>query len=676
MAKSASGAPQQNLTDLLRSVFRFSRFRAHQEQVCEALVQGNNALLVMPTGAGKSLCYQLPGLARGGTTLVVSPLIALMDDQVNKLVELGLHAAAIHSGKPREHSRQACIDYLSGTLNFLFIAPERLALGRFADFLARKPPSLIAIDEAHCISHWGHDFRPDYRLLQRRLPQLMPTPIVALTATATARVQDDIIEQLGVGSVRRFVFGFRRDNLAIEVTETPPNDRTQLLQQLLAKPEARPAIIYAPTRKDAERQAEALASVGARAYHAGMDTAERERVSRAFLDGRVDVIVATVAFGMGIDKPNVRTVIHSALPSSIEGYYQEIGRAGRDGLPSRAILLHSLADTRTHEWFLERDYPAPEQLSKVFTTLGQVPLSRDGLCVKTGLDPDALDRTLEKLLAHNGAERVGYDDYVRGGLGWRQTYEAQLNHKQAQLLSMRAFTEEQACHMLKLISHFGDQEDSGVACGQCDICAPQHALSLRSEAATPGELEVAKSIIHSLREFNGQAIGKLFRDIGEGYIQRKRFDDVLAALRRQGYVDMHEDDFEKDGKVIRFMRVSLTAAGSAVRGSIADLRLSGPLLARENAKRAPRRASERAPASAEISLDRAGEKLVTRLKEWRRQQAAENQAPAYTVLTDRAILGIASAKPSTLSELLKVHGVGPGVLDKYGRKVLDLIGER
>jgi superfamily II DNA helicase RecQ len=331
---------------------------------------------------------------------------------------------------------------------------------------------------------------------------------------------------------------------------------------------------------------------------------------------------------------------------------------------------------RTHEWFLERDYPAPDQLSKVFTTLGQVPLSRDGLVAKTGLDADAMDRTLEKLLAHNGAERVGYGDYVRGGLGWRRTYEAQLNHKQAQLLAMRAFTEEQACHMLKLISHFGDQEDSGVACGHCDICAPQHALSLRSESATPAELEVAKSIIHSLREFNGQAIGKLFRDIGEGYIQRKRFDDILAALRRQGYVDMHEDDFEKDGKVIRFMRVSLTAAGSSVRGSIADLRLSSPLLARDKTKRTTtRRSSERAPIAAEVSLDRAGEKLVTRLKEWRRQQAAENQAPAYTVLTDRAILGIASAKPSTLSELLKVHGIGPSVLDKYGRKVLDLISE-
>jgi RecQ family ATP-dependent DNA helicase len=673
MAPPAPSTPKRNLRELLTSVFGFPRFRAHQEQVCEALVRGENALLVMPTGAGKSLCYQLPGIARGGTTLVVSPLIALMDDQVNKLCEVGLRAAAIHSGKSREHSRQACIDYLNGQLDFLFIAPERLALTRFADFLARKRPTLIAIDEAHCISHWGHDFRPDYRLLQRRLPQLMPTPIVALTATATARVQDDIIEQLGVANVRRFVFGFRRDNLAIEVAELPPNDRPRLVEQLLSQPNSKPAIIYAPTRKDAERQAEALAALGAKAYHAGMDIAERERVSRAFIDGHVDVIVATVAFGMGIDKPDVRTVIHTALPSSIEGYYQEIGRAGRDGKPSRAILLHSHADLRTHEWFMERDYPPSEQLSRVYQALSSDAASREQLQPKTQLDPETFDRALEKLVTHGGAERVGYGEFARGALSWRRTYEAQMNHKQAQLLAMRAFSEEPTCHMLKLIRHFGDQEDSGELCGQCDICAPSAAQSVRFEQASDQEREVARSVLHSLRESNGQGVGKLFRDIGEGYVQRKRFDEVLAGLRRNGYIELHEDEFEKDGKVIRFMRASLTLDGSKHRGPLPELKLAAT---QGSSSVAPKRAARRStpkPAQVDVVLDRAGKQLVERLKEWRRRQAAENQAPAYTVLTDRAILGIASARPTTLSELLKVHGVGPSVLDKYGRQVLELI---
>lgn len=673
MDKTESASPER-LTELLRSVFRFSRFRAHQQQVCHALVRGENALLVMPTGAGKSLCYQLPGLARGGTTLVVSPLIALMDDQVGKLVSLGLRAAAIHSGKPREHSRQACIDYLQGNLDYLYISPERLALSRFADFLAKKKPSLVAIDEAHCISHWGHDFRPDYRLLQRHLPQLMPAPVVALTATATARVQDDIIAQLGVASVRRFVFGFRRDNLAIEVAETAPNDRPPMLAQLLAKPENRPAIIYAPTRKEAEKQAEALAALGARAYHAGMDASERERVSRAFLDGAVDVIVATVAFGMGIDKPDVRTVIHSALPSSIEGYYQEIGRAGRDGKPSRAILLHSHADLRTHEWFLERDYPAVEHLSKVYKALRPSPIDIETLARETALDADTLPRAVEKLVAQGGAERVGYDEYVRGTPTWRPGYEAQIEHKRAQLLAMRTFTEEQSCHMLKLVAHFGDQEDNGEPCGHCDICAPDGAISLRSEIAGAKDLELAQAVLHTLRNNNGQAVGKLFREIGEGFVPRKRFDDVLAALKRRGYLELHEDDFEKDGKVIRFMRASLTSAGAGFREPLRDLRVSSTLVAKGTAKRATTRVTTRSAAS-DVTLDRTAERLVARLKEWRRAQAAENQAPAYTVLTDRAILGIAAAKPSTLSDLLKVHGIGPSVLDKYGRKVLELIAE-
>jgi RecQ family ATP-dependent DNA helicase len=672
MANPALRPSKKSLVELLTSVFRFPRFRAHQEQVCEALVRGENALLVMPTGAGKSLCYQLPGLARGGTTLVVSPLIALMDDQVNKLTELGLRSAAIHSGKSRELSRQACIDYLNGQLDFLFIAPERLALTRFAEFLARRRPTLIAIDEAHCISHWGHDFRPDYRLLQKRLPQLMPAPIVALTATATARVQDDIIEQLGVGGVHRFVFGFRRNNLAIEVAEVSPNDRAQLVQQLLARRDARPAIIYAPTRKDAERQAEVLSNLGARAYHAGMDLAERERVSRAFLEGGVDVIVATVAFGMGIDKADVRTVIHTALPSSVEGYYQEIGRAGRDGNPSRAILLHSHADLRTHEWFMDRDYPPSEQLARVYQALGSAPAARDSLVAKSQLDAETFDRALDKLLTHGGAEKTGYDDYIRGAPNWRRNYEAQMNHKQAQLVAMRAFAEEQTCHMLKLVRHFGDQEDSGETCLQCDICSPGSAQSLRFERATASEQEVARAVLHALRETNGQATGKLFREIGDGYVQRKRFDDVLGALKRHGYIDLHEDDFEKDGKVIRFMRASLGAKGLAPFGTLPELSLAAPL---SGGRSVTRRTTPKTP-PVDVSLDRSGKQLVERLKEWRRQQAAENKAPAYTVLTDRAIIGIASAKPSTLSELLKVHGVGPSVLDKYGKQVLQLIASQ
>jgi RecQ family ATP-dependent DNA helicase len=672
---TASGPRTRPLGQILRSVFGHTEFRPHQEHVCRALEQGANALLVMPTGAGKSLCYQLPGLARGGATLVISPLIALMDDQVSKLSSLGLRAFAIHSGKTREHCRQACIDYLKGELDFLYIAPERLGLTRFADFLARKRPSLIAIDEAHCISHWGHDFRPDYRLLARRLPQLMPCPVVALTATATARVQDDIIEQLGVTGVSRFVFGFRRTNLAIEVAEVAPARRMDVVTKLLEAPENRPAIVYAPTRKEAEKQAEALSSIRARAYHAGMTNAERDRVARAFLEGNADVIVATVAFGMGIDKPDVRTVIHTALPSSIEGYYQEIGRAGRDGKNSRAVLLHSFADLRTHDWFLERDYPPSDSLDKVFQQLTRAPSDKETLLKHTRLDPDVLDRALDKLLSHGGAERVGYDDFVRGSTTWRRTYEAQLSHKQAQLASMRAFTESQECRMLKLVSHFGDQEDHGQRCGQCDICAPQGALSTTTHPSTEQEREVAGAVLKALREFDGQSTGKLFRDVAESQITRKHFDDVLSALRRAGHIDLEDDEFEKDGKVIRFHRALLTESGKNHGADLSRLQLNTTPSTKGKAKSAASSAKKSSPPAREVNLDAKGERIVARLKEWRRRQAAENNAPAYTVLTDRSILGIAARRPKTLAGLLEVHGIGPSLLDKYGSKVLELLAE-
>src|SRR6185312_7643208 len=365
-----AGAEGRDLPTLLHTAFHLTAFRPYQEAVCKAVTAGKDVLLVMPTGAGKSLCYQLPGLARGGTTLVVSPLIALMEDQVGKLRELGLRAERIHSGRERSASRQACVDYLAGRLDYLFIAPERLSVPGFPEMLAKRTPALIAVDEAHCISQWGHDFRPDYRLLGGRLPLLRPAPVIALTATATPLVQDDIAAQLGLAREERFIHGFRRTNIAVEVVEMLPSDRVETVQRLLADPERRPAIVYAPTRKEADLLGTLLhGEYPAATYHAGLTAHERDRVQTAFLAGRLEVIVATIAFGMGVDKANIRTVIHTGMPGSVEGYYQEIGRVGRAGLPSRAILLYSYNDRRNHEWFHNRDYPEVAELDRIFRTL-------------------------------------------------------------------------------------------------------------------------------------------------------------------------------------------------------------------------------------------------------------------------------------------------------------------
>ena len=329
-----------SLQNILKEVFHFDSFRPYQQRVCESVIRGNDLLLVMPTGSGKSLCYQIPGIARNGTTLVVSPLIALMEDQTAGLRQQGLNAERIHSGRTRLQSRRVCGEYLDGKLDFLFIAPERLSVPGFPEMLARRKPVLIAIDEAHCISQWGHDFRPDYRLLGERLPILRPAPLIAMTATATPRVQKDIIQQLGVDGAEMCIHGFRRTNIAIELVELLPSERPQKVLEILQKKEFRPAIIYAPTRQKTETLADELSSLlSVSPYHAGLSSEIRDKVQTSFLKGELDAIVATIAFGMGIDKPDIRTVIHTALPGSLEGYYQEIGRAGRDGKPSRAILL-------------------------------------------------------------------------------------------------------------------------------------------------------------------------------------------------------------------------------------------------------------------------------------------------------------------------------------------------
>ena len=379
-ASISESLPTGDLNGLLHNAFGFSSFRPNQEAVCRAAIEGRDVLLVMPTGSGKSLCYQLPGIARGGTTLVISPLIALMEDQVGKLKEQGYAVDRIHSGRPRAESRQACVDYLSGKTQFLFIAPERLRVAGFPDMLAKRPLSLIAIDEAHCISQWGHDFRPDYRMLGQYLPRFRPAPVIALTATATPVVQNDIVEQLGLAQPDRFVHGFRRANIAIEVVEIAPSQRAELAGELLREAERRPAIVYTPTRKQAESLAAELAAhFPAAAYHAGIDAERRQQVQEEFQKGRIQVMVATIAFGMGIDKADVRTVIHTALPGSLEAYYQEIGRAGRDGAPSRAILMHSYADRYTHEFFFERDYPDVTVLEAIFAQLRAEPHEKASL---------------------------------------------------------------------------------------------------------------------------------------------------------------------------------------------------------------------------------------------------------------------------------------------------------
>src|SRR4029077_8847613 len=355
------------LSHLLRDRFGFQEFRPAQKQVIDRVMARENALAVMPTGSGKSLCYQLPALALPGVTLVVSPLISLMKDQVDQLNRLGLPATVINSTVPRDQQRSRLEQAISGRIKLLYVAPERFQNDEFRAGLARSHVSLFAVDEAHCISQWGHDFRPDYLRLRQVITDLKSPPVLALTATATPSVRRDIVVQLGIADAAQVVSGLDRPNLYLEVREVATNlDKIRAIVGLARW--APLGIVYAGTRKNVEEIYASLrrAGIEAAAYHAGLALPDRKAVQDRFMNASECVIVATNAFGMGIDRSHVRFVAHADIPDSVEAYYQEIARAGRDGEPARCLLLFNYADKWIPEFFIDSSHPPADVLKFVF----------------------------------------------------------------------------------------------------------------------------------------------------------------------------------------------------------------------------------------------------------------------------------------------------------------------
>lgn len=661
----------QPLGQILAERFGFKAFRPFQEEVCQAVAKGNDALLVMPTGSGKSLCYQLPGLSRGGTTLVISPLIALMEDQTLRLKALGFAAERIHSGRTREESRAVCRDYLDGKLDFLTIAPERLSVPGFPELLARRPPTLVAVDEAHCISHWGHDFRPDYRLLGDRLPMLK-APVLALTATATQRVQEDILAQLQVKGAQRFIRGFRRDNLALEARECPRSDRLDEVRRTLEAPERLPAVVYVPSRQQAEDVALALAAQHAAApYHAGLDAAERSRTQERFLAGKLDIVVATIAFGMGIDKADIRTVVHLALPGSLEGYYQEIGRAGRDGKPARALLFYSWGDRKVHESFLERDYPPTKDLERLLKAVPSKGLLRDEVLRASRLQADVAEAALDKLWIHGGVSIDRDDVVLQGKSGWQARYEAMRAHREAQLEEVLDFAQSSDCRMTRLVRHFGDTRDAR-PCGQCDACKPSDSLRRAFRAPSAQERNAALHVLEELERFDGVSTGTLFRKLYPGdEVDRQWFERLLAALVRAKVLALSDDEFMKDGKAIRFRRASLLPRARKAVDGPEFLVEDAPERVAKGAKRSGKRAR---PERVATSAADAG--LTARLKEWRRGVSRTLGVPAFRVMSDRTMVAIAAAVPPNVQALQRISGVGPKLIERHGAAILKVLGQR
>ncbi|MBC8029475.1 MAG: ATP-dependent DNA helicase RecQ [Pyrinomonadaceae bacterium] len=412
----------------LRQHFGFADFREGQREVVTAILEGKDAVVVMPTGSGKSLCYQLPAMMLGGATVVVSPLIALMKDQVDALQARDLPATFINSSIAAAEQGARINALRRGDFKLVYVAPERFRSSRFLEALQSLRVSLFAVDEAHCISTWGHDFRPDYLRLKNVIQLLnsgqTPTQTLALTATATPYVRSDIIEQLGLVKPSTFVSGFDRPNLTIDVVHTEKErEKIARIKRLAIATEGTvggSGIIYASTRKAVEQVTLSLREqgLGVAAYHAGLGDAARVKAQDDFMSGRAQMIVATNAFGMGIDKPDIRFVAHYQMPGSIEAYYQEIGRAGRDGLPSSCVLLFNYADKNTHDFFIDGSYPSPELIRNVYSTLvatglKRIELSASEIAKRSGARNDMAVQSSLYLLERAGhIARSTYDQHA------------------------------------------------------------------------------------------------------------------------------------------------------------------------------------------------------------------------------------------------------------------------
>jgi ATP-dependent DNA helicase RecQ len=509
-----------DLTAALHQHFGFPDFRPGQREACEAALADRDVMVVMPTGSGKSLCYQLPALLRDDLTVVVSPLVALMQDQVEALAARGLgeRVALVNAQQDAGANAEALRRAVEGELKLLYVAPERFAAIGFLDRMRGADVGLFVVDEAHCVSQWGHDFRPDYFRLAEAARMLGAAALVASTATATPRVAGDVVRRLALSDPLRVATGFDRPNISFAVARPGGHEKRSMLAEALRGEDALPAIVYAGTRAGSEEIAgELTAALGeeAVAYHAGLDREHRAKVQRRFLADEVRVICATNAFGMGVDKANVRTVVHASVPSSLEAYYQEAGRAGRDGAPARALLLAENRDKALHVHFIKRDEVDPGLpgwlADRIIAaadgdqrySLGAVELARDlrgdgerlraliGHLTRAGViapSPSAPDRV---------AGRVTGRFDGRAAALCRTSIEEGARARWRQYREVWAYVEEATCRRAAILRHFGDPTASALAAavgtggdaagpGCCDVCDPALALS----APPPDPVEI------------------------------------------------------------------------------------------------------------------------------------------------------------------------------------------
>jgi superfamily II DNA helicase RecQ len=461
--------------------------------------------------------------------------------------------------------------------------------------------------------------------------------------------------------------------------EALPSQRQSLAREILIDARHRPAIVYAPTRKQAENLSEEwTVEFKVASYHAGLDADRRRRVQEEFMAGKLDVMVATIAFGMGIDKPDVRTVIHTALPGSVEGYYQEIGRAGRDGNPSRAILMQSYGDRHTHDFFFSRDYPDVALMDRVFASLPSEPQPKGKLRKTLGIEDELFDKIIEKLWIHKGAVLDFAENVNQGEKVWRASYIAQIDQ-------MIRFSENNQCRMMSLVRHFGDSSDGATSCGVCDFCAPAKCVAQRFRTATDVERSALYRVLNAMKQIRIRSTGKLYTELFPGNeISRDNFEEILGAMARAGLLIFADAVFEKDGKQIPYRTVSLTPAGRLTNETMPVLfvmkEAARPVAKRKLSKKSgkskgARAAAVRKPGGTKVaSVSESDQRRIEQaLRSWRLGEAKRRRVPAFRIFGDRALLTIAATAPRNEAELLTVQGIGAGIAKKYGSHIFRVI---
>ncbi len=657
----------------------------------QSVLDGKDVVVVMPTGSGKSLCFQLPAMELPGVTLVISPLIALMKDQVDSLNRFGLPVTFINSTLHPREMEERLAQVRAGEIKLLYLAPERLKDPRFLKLLDQIDMSMLAVDEAHCVSQWGHDFRPDYLHLHKITSRFPDARVMALTATATGKVRDDIVEHLGLGKRGRakpevFVHGFIRPNLHIGVTRCSTHE-VKLGRVLDVMEKWKTGIIYCSTRKQAERVVVKLAGKNhdVTLYHAGLPDKERTRIQNQFITGQANVVVATNAFGMGVDRSDVRFVLHWDVPGSMEAYYQEIGRAGRDEAQSWCELLYNFADVRTQEFFLEGGNPSKETILELLSFYrrrclkhpmsfsvdlikGDLTTTNNPMAIRTATwileraecvqrEDDPGSRSQAVLAYEKINERKLAEQLMKA--------EAKAARDRIKLDAILDYANRTECRHKQILEYFGDSTDLGESCEACDRCES-------------GDRPVPEIF----PEENWVAVQKILSAVArlDGQFGRARIAELLKGSKTKGIKEAHLEGHRCHGLLKEWTLASIVSAIDELLqdGCLGQTGREYPTLeitprGKEAMFRKVQPRVEFAaatPAAEDLDLD---EDLLEALKSWRMKRCRIAHLKPFHVLSNKTLEALAARKPTSETELLAVPGIGPSKMQKYGADLLKMM---